>query len=249
VFIWIFVRNSPEEKGLPAPEAAPVATEKPPSLLKGLGQVLSARRTWPVAVWFFFACGVFFTYAGLWGARYLMDVYGMSKVSAGHVMDMLAYAMIVGSPLLSVLSNRIKSRKKVLVACSVILVVVSYFLAFHTASLPVWSLYALTFAMSFSASAVVVVAFTTGKELFPVAMAGTALGVVNLFPFAAAAITQPVMGYILKAGAGGAGGAYSAAAYSQGFLLFFVYSLVALVAGLFLTESFGGYAAGRYDKK
>ena len=50
-----------------------------------------------------------------------------------------------------------------------------------------------------SSAAIVVIGFTTTKELFPVEIAGTSVGTVNLFPFLGGAIFQPIVGRLLDA--------------------------------------------------
>ncbi len=238
--IWIYVRNSPAEKGLPTPEEREPSTHgqgEQPGLIDGLKTVLSARPFWPLAAWFFFSCGVFFAFAGLWGAPYLMQVYGLTKVQAGGIMDMLALAMIVGSPLLSILSDRLRSRKIILVAAALILVLVTLPLAFIPAGLTKPMLYLLVFFMSLSASSVVAIGFTMTKELFPVGMAGTAVGLVNLFPFLGGALMQPAVGYLLESRSSGLQ-TYSAAAYGFAFRLFFASACLAFLASLLLKESF-----------
>jgi sugar phosphate permease len=82
----------------------------------------------------------------------------------------------------------------------------------------------------------VVIGFTTNKELFPVQMAGTAMGIVNLFPFAGGAVFQPLLGYILEQN-GTAEGTFSPGAYQQAFMVLFIAGVVALIASLFLKES------------
>ena len=71
VLIWLVVRNRPEDKGLPPmPDAmdGPSGAEAY-SLAQGMKLVLTgaAGRFWALAVWFFFALGVFFSMGGLWG--------------------------------------------------------------------------------------------------------------------------------------------------------------------------------------
>ena len=66
-----------------------------------------------------------------------MQVYGLTKAQAGHILSMLAIGMIVGSPLLSFLSNRIfQGRKPVMVLSSFIVVCLTALLAFYTDGLP-----------------------------------------------------------------------------------------------------------------
>lgn len=239
--IWLFVRDTPEEKGFPPLATAAVATggaKNSASRLAGIGTVLSSRAFWPLAIWFFFNCGIFFSFAGLWGAPYLMQVYGMAKMEAGRVMDMLAYGMIIGSPLLTLASDRLRSRKTIMVLNSLALLSLTVPLAFFPAVLGRTFLYPLVFFLSFCGSSIVAVAFTMIKEYYPSELAGTAVGLVNLFPFLGGALMQPTVGWLLQRGT--AGGADFGAAYGGAFRLFFVAALISLAASLLLRESFGG---------
>ena len=85
-------------------------------------------------------------------------------------------------------------------------------------------------------SAIVVIAFTTTKELFPVQIAGTSTGMVNIFPFFGGAVFQPIFGYILESH-GRVEGAFTLAGYRQGFFVLFLCGGVALIASLFLQET------------
>ena len=91
-------------------------------------------------------------------------------------------------------------------------------------------------AWVFFSSAVVVIGFTANKELFPVAIAGTATGLINLFPFAGGAIFQPVLGYVLETH-GMVDGRFIITGYQLAFQLLFVSALIALVASLFIKET------------
>jgi sugar phosphate permease len=245
VAIWFLVRNTPQEMGLEPQEEPSASTDpdaaKPPAigLWQGVGMVLGAARFWPLAIWFFFTLGIFFSFGGLWGGPYLMHVYGLTKPQAGNILSMMAWAMIIGSPILSWLSDKVlHSRKKILVGTAVILVGLTALLAFWPQVLSVPLMYVWCFAMSVCASTVVVIAFTSSKELFPVEIAGTAVGLVNLFPFLGGAVMQPVLGMVLEAQGRTPQGTFSPETYSKAFLLYFFTSLVALVAALLSKETF-----------
>ncbi len=239
--IWFLVRNRPEEMGLPPAEPEPPdQAEAPPALglWQGVRLVLGTWRFWPLGVWFFFSCGIFFSFGGLWGGPYLMQVYGLSRSQAGAVLSMLAWAMILGSPALSYLSDKLlRSRKKVLVGCAGLLLLLSLPLALAPGGFSLAMLYGWCFLLGLSASAVVVIAFTSAKELFPVQIAGTATGLVNLFPFLGGAVMQPLLGMLL-ASQGGGGGSYDAAAYGGAFWLYVFSAGAALLAALLCKETY-----------
>ncbi|MFH1059657.1 MAG: MFS transporter [Pseudomonadota bacterium] len=238
--IWFLVRNAPEEMGFAPAEALPAGGAAPRlGLWRGVAMVLGSGRFWPLAIWYFFTCGIFFSFVGLWGGPFLMDIYGMDKTAAGGVLNMAAVAMIAGSPALSWLSDRmLKSRKKVLILASVAMVLLALPLCFYTSRMGVFGLYVWCFLLSLFSSAIVTVGFTTAKELFPVAMAGTAVGLINLFPFLGGAVMQPLVGWLLQI-QGKVDGRYTPEAYAQAFMIFLAASVVALVASLFLKETVG----------
>ena len=98
-------------------------------------------------------------------------------------------------------------------------------------------MYALCFFLSVFSSAVVVIAFTMNKELFPVQITGTATGLINLFPFAGGAVFQPFLGYVLEQH-GKIGDDFTLAGYQSAFFFLFISSLIAFTATLFTKETF-----------
>ncbi|MFH1137316.1 MAG: MFS transporter [Pseudomonadota bacterium] len=249
--LWFLVRNKPEDLGFP-PVEEPLSKSgagEAISLKSGITLVLRRRAFWPVAAWLFFTAGIFFTFGGLWGGPYLMHVFGLTKAQAGRILSMQALAMIVGSPLFSYLSDRVHSRKKLLVADSLALIVVVAPLAFFPGALTPFWLHVHCFLFGLTSSAIIPIGFTTAKELFPTSMAGTSVGLVNFFPFLGGALLQPLVGWMLQA-RGPAGGPFSAEAYGWAFWPIFVSSLLALGAALLATETFGGfdYREGRFSK-
>jgi sugar phosphate permease len=237
VLVWSFVRDRPADLGWPAPQTPDTAPAAGTGLIRGVGTVFSTPHFWPVAIWFFFDCAVFFSFGGLWGGPYLIQVYGMSKAQAGGILSMLAVGMIVGSPLQSYFSNRVfKGRKPSIVISSGIVLLLTAALAFRTDSIPGYGHYLICLGLGIFSSAVVVIGFTAAKELFPVRMAGTATGLVNLFPFAGGAIFQPILGWVLEKH-GRVGDSFTLAGYRQAMLILFACAAVAAVSGLFMKET------------
>ena len=244
ILVWLIVRVRPADKGWPSPteidsrneDAAP----KPAAmgLIEGAVSVVSEKYFWPVAIWFFFDCGIFFGFGGLWGGPYLMHVYGFTRAQAGAILSMIAWGMIIGSPFLGYLSDKIlKSRKKVVLLCTFGLAVEMILLSLFSNGLPQPVLYIVFFFFSVFASSVVVIGFTMTKELFPVEIAGTSVGTVNLFPFLGGAVFMPLLGKVLDTWPKSAAGAYDIQAYKVMLLILAASAVIALVCTFFMKET------------
>lgn len=244
IIVWFVVRDRPEDRGWPSILAIENmesdSNVKPEGigLMEGAKRVLSNKYFWPVAIWFFFDCGIFFGFGALWGGPYLMHVYGLSQGETGAILSMIAYGMIVGSPLLGFISDRVlKSRKKPFMICTSILACLLLFLYLVPTGLPKFALYIVFLVLSVCASSIVVIGFTTTKELFPVEIAGTSVGTVNLFPFLGGAVFMPLLGRILDMYPKTATGGYALEGYSTLLLVLFISSVLALICTFFMKET------------
>jgi len=239
--IWRFVEDSPEKKGLPPVVGAGegVVTGRR-NVVKDLGVILRDRSFWTIAIWFIMRGGALFGFFGLWAGPYLTDVYGFSRATAGNILSMIAFAMIFVSPVIGHLSDRtLRSRKKILVWSSALNVLCFACAVFFFDRLGVVALYVLFFFMGITISSVGTVAIVTTKELFPDEIAGTSMGMINIFPFIGAVIFQPLMGYVLDS-AGMTGGSYPPFAYKQMLWIYFITSILALFSIMRCKETFKG---------
>ena len=236
---WFFVIDRPDEgiekdAGLERSRPGYASDWK---LLSSLADIVGQKYFWTIAVWLFFAQGTLFSFFGLWAGPYLMDTYALSKPAAGNILSMIAIGMVVGGPFLGHLSDRVlESRKRVLVGASAVNVFVwSIMIVFYeTFSLP--ALFGIFFLMGITTSSIVVIVFTTVKELFPLEMAGTAIGTANLFGFFGGIVFQPLIGYILDI-AGKIHGIYPSYAYQWTFWVFLGLNLISLISILFSKET------------
>lgn len=245
VLAWLVVRDSPQKMGWPSvfaidgKENGSKAAGPPISLREGAKRVVREKYFWPVAIWFFFDCGIFFGFGALWSGPYLMHVYGMSQSQAGAILSMIAWGMIVGSPFLGYLSDKLlKSRKKPFIICTSVLVGEFLLLNLFPDGIPATALSLLFFIFSVASSAIVIVAFTTVKELFPVEIAGTSVGTVNLFPFLGGAVFMPFLGRVLDAYPKTDAGGYSLEAYQTLLLILLGASIAALICTFFMKETY-----------
>ena len=165
-----------------------------------------------------------------------MHIHGMSKTAAGGVLSSYAAAMILGSPILGVLSNRL-GRKPVLVGCSICFTAVCGAFTLWVDSLSHFMLYALFFCTGFVGVSTGNIVATVSKELFPHKIAGTAVGLVNLFPFFGGALFQIVMGAIVSFETR-TGMADLVFGYRMMFLFVLVCAAANVAISFFVTESY-----------
>ena len=74
------------------------------------------------------------------------------------------------------------------------------------------------------------------KELFPIAISGTAVGAINLFPFAGGAIFQVLIGAVLTAQSLDQG-QYTTAGFQHMFLICLAGALLSLGAAFLIKET------------
>jgi sugar phosphate permease len=243
---WLIVRDRPADKGWPSITQIDTQNDKenlsaPPKigLWQGARQVVSEKYFWPVALWFFFDCGIFFGFGGLWSGPYLMHVYGITREQAGNILSMLAWGMIIGSPFLGVVSEKaLKSRKKTLMLSASVLAVLMIVINFFAAGLPWFILVLWFFLFSVFSSAIVIMGFTATKELFPVEIAGTSVGAVNFFPFFGGAVFMPLLGRILDTYPKTPAGGYPLQGYRMVLLVLLAASVICLVCTFFMKETY-----------
>ena len=239
--VWFIVRDTPEQAGFPP--LTNCAEDNTCDSIKfgilgGIFLVIKNKTFWPMAMCSFFSALVSLSFSGLWGGPFLMHVYGMTRTQAGAILSAMAIGMIVGAPVMSWLSNRVfHSRKKILVMSQLGGLCVYAPLAFFTGDFPVTALYLWCFSYSFFMSSMVVVGYATIKDSFPIQISGTATGTLNIFPFAGAALGQPLIGWYLDS-AGVSGGHYSMDAYSAAFKICLLSLFAALIASTLVKETF-----------
>jgi sugar phosphate permease len=242
---WWIVRDRPADKGWPSiaeidhSDAATAGPRKEIGLWRGVRTVLSQKYFWPVAIWFFFDCGIFFGFGSLWSGPYLSHSYGMNKVQTGAILSMIAWGMVLGGPVLGLLSQRVlRSRKKTFVLCTSTLVILLLALTLFPAGLSRGALLVWFFLFSVCSSAIVIMGFTTTKELFPVEIAGTSVGMVNFFPFFGGAVFMPLLGRVLDAYGKNAADHYPVEAYRTVLLVLLVASVGSLACTFLMKETY-----------
>jgi predicted MFS family arabinose efflux permease len=232
VACWLVVRDRPDPT--PRPSLAEV--------LRGTRAVLANRDTWPPFVAFFFLV------AGssnlwLWAVPFLRDVYGLSTTEAAWYATAPSLAVLLAGPATGFLSDRVWHRRKLpWVVLDAVLLVTWLALVLTLGRLPLGGLYALLFAMGVAGSGFVLT-WPIGREVNAPHLAGVAVAVVNVGGFAAAALSQGLVGWVLDTrwqGATDAGArVYPVEAYGAAFGVCALFVLGSSVATLFLRETRG----------
>jgi sugar phosphate permease len=225
----LIVVDSPEKRGYSTIRNQDVSqTTARAALLQSLIIVLREKQFWPLASWSFINGGILFGFFGLWAGPFLSDVYMLSKGTMGNILSMVAWAMILGCPLLGYLSDKIIHTRKGLIFVSSLvhslcwLIVLLSFRSFNNLAL-----YMFFFILGITSSAIPVALIAATRELFPVKIAGISQGLMNLFPFFGGVVFQPLIGYILDR-TGKTEGVYPAMAYNNAFLFLLLAGLISI---------------------
>jgi sugar phosphate permease len=200
---WHYVRDRPQALGFAAVHAD-ASSASATHWTTALARVLANPATWPGFVVNVGIAGSYLAFAGLWAVPYLQEVHGYSAVVAAEHTSALLLGVAVGSLLVGIVSDRLRSRRGVMRV---------YALLYALSWLP-WLLHvrwpvAATLGW-FAVMGLVIPGFTlswtVAKEVNRPEHSGIATSVVNLGIFLGTGVLQPLAGWALDRGraAGGA---------------------------------------------
>jgi len=156
---------------------------------------IRSRQTWLCAIFSMAMIAPMLGFAGLWGVPYLMQVHALSRTEAAGLASAMFIAWGVASPLVGAISDRIGSRRRVMIAGAALATLLLASLPFMAAA-PLWLLAALILGIGTFGSSYVA-GLSLARESNPDAISGTVLGLVNTCVIATGAILQPAIGWIL----------------------------------------------------
>jgi sugar phosphate permease len=196
---WLEVRDRPEQLGF-APVHAPVAAGAvaPAHWTQALARVLANPATWPG---FFVNAGIagsYLAFAGLWAVPYLVETYGVTRVTAAQHASLLLLGVAFGSIIVGMVSDRLGSRRGMMRIYAFLYALSWLPWVVHVQ----WPLPA-TLAWFFLMGLLVpgfTLSWTIAKEVNRPEHSGIATSVVNVGIFLGTGILQPLVGWVLDRG-------------------------------------------------
>lgn len=171
-----------------------------------------------------------------------MEGCGLSEDQAGSVISLAYMVAILGQPFLAALSEFFRSRKKILVGCTLAALAATSILPVFGARMAPWSLTLQGIIFTVAAGMVGAVAFASVREMFPLRVAGTAIGCLQTLPYLVMTpLIQKMFGLALGFSRSISGDQVSA--YAQAQYVNIAVIVLALIAILLTKETFRSEAA------
>ena len=234
IIIW-FAARPPEQTVRHGPQGLP-----PPAVLAGVAVVFRNRQSWLVGLYSAFMSVPMLSFGVLWGVPYLMQVHGLGRAAAGASASLLLLGWALGAPSFGWLSDRMGRRRPVMLATTAA-ALIGWLSLVAIPSLPLLLIYPLLFALGIASSSMSLT-FAVGREVNPPEVSGLAIGFVNFASIAAAAVTQPFIGWLLDLNWDGrlydGARVFDVDTYRIAFLPFPLMAAASLAAAWFLTETY-----------
>lgn len=158
-------------------------------------QILCNKQTWYLSLYSGLAFAPVSVFGGLWGVPFLETAYQLSRNDAALAISFIFIGFAVGAPFLGWLSDFIGRRKPILFF-GTMLAFICLSIVIYSTQLGSLALIFLLFCFGFGASGFFT-CFAMIREVFPVILAGTVLGLMNAFDSVCEAVYEPVVGAFL----------------------------------------------------
>jgi len=196
VIIFIVVRDRPQHEN--ASSDMQGSGEGPDRSLSNLKSIVKRKDFWIISLGTFVSYGVFSSMQGLWAGPYLIEVMGLSALSAGNIIFLMNMGMILGGPAWGLLSDRIFSRRKTSIFLGlVVLSVIMLCLALLPLGVSLIILASLFLSLGFFRASGLLM-YTHIKELAPPEMSGTAMTGINFFTMMGSAVFLHGLGVFMQ---------------------------------------------------
>lgn len=188
---WIIIRD---KKSSMVNEKSSSSSENS-SLMAGLKIIATTPQAWLIGIYGGLMYVPLSAFAELWGVPYLMHAYQINNETASIASAMIFIGMALGCPFGALLSNKLKSRIKVM-SWSAMLTLATFIIAIYVPNLPLTATFILLFITGLFCGGQILY-FAAAKETMPLAHSATAIGFTNALIMVSGVIFQPLLGLIL----------------------------------------------------
>lgn len=178
----------------PAPKAIDHQVTQP-SALASLTYILKNRQAWLLSFYSGLAFAPVSVFGGLWGVPFLEVAHGLSPTEAALAASSIFIGFGIGAPLLGWLSDYMGRRKPIL-WLGTALALGCLTLVLYGSSLSLTFIMVLLACFGFGASGFFT-SFAMIRELFPMILVATVLGIMNTFDSVCEALFEPFVGALL----------------------------------------------------
>ncbi|AEH38686.1 MFS transporter [Halopiger xanaduensis] len=198
VAVAVLAHDSPVDAGLEPIAGVPErATTSLAETREHLRTLIRDGDQWLLSIVFFAGNGTVLTLIGLWGVPYLVVVYGLDVTTASYFTLLGSVGMLVGSPAVGWLSDRLERRVALLAGgLAIFAVALGVIPAVGRPPLPVVA--GVYFVCGFLLGAVML-SLSVIKERYPASASGVATATVNAAGFVGGTVFPTVLGMALDA--------------------------------------------------
>lgn len=171
----------------------------------------------------------------LWGQPYLQTVNHLSAATSSFIISLMFIGVIIGSPLVGSLSDKLQSRKLFMILGAIVSLILSLSIVYITIKLTI--ILAIIFLLLGLASSVQSLGYTVVSENNPLHRIGVAMSFTGMIVMCGGALLQPYIGMLLDKNRLGSAEnmlQYGAANFQHAFTVFPISFTIALLLVLVL---------------
>ncbi len=185
---FVVVRDKPQPK-----DASHHVAHLP--VMQSLAYILKNKQAWLLSFYSGLAFAPVSVFGGLWGVPFLEIAHGLSQTEAALAASTIFIGFGIGAPFLGWLSDYMGQRKPIL-WLGTALALCCLTIVLYGSSLPLTLIMLLLGGFGFGASGFFT-SFAMIRELFPVLLVATVLGIMNTFDSICEALYEPFVGALL----------------------------------------------------
>src|SRR5579883_1042251 len=147
-----------------------------PLALNDFLALLKNPQNWLLTFYSGLAFSPIAVFGGLWGNPFLQEAYQLNNTQAATLLSCMFIGLGIGSPVLGVLSDRLKDRRNVMLI-STIIACIALLIVLYGHAIPVWLLSLLLFVAGFNLGSFML-AFSIGKDINKPALTATVIAMI-----------------------------------------------------------------------